>query len=158
MCADLVLRVIRLSRRLTAIAAQLTQPSGQTLARWLVMAECANGPATVAEIGRRLELARQGVQRVADALERHGLCVYLDNPRHTRANLLALTPKGRRMLERIESARREWSESLGRRIGEPVLREINVAVGKLLDGVEADRRSMAGGQIGEGRRTAVMRE
>jgi hypothetical protein len=70
------------------------------------------------------------VQRVADAPERHGLCGYLDNPRRTRANLLALTPKGRRMLERIESARRGWSESLGRRIGEPVLTEINVAVGK----------------------------
>jgi DNA-binding MarR family transcriptional regulator len=136
--ADVVVRVNRLSRRLTAIAARLTQPSGQTLARWLVMAECADAPATVADIARRLALARQGVQRVADALERQGLCVYLDNPRHTRASLLALTPKGRRTLERIESAQRQWSESLGRRIGEPALREINGAVGRLLDAIEAD--------------------
>jgi len=135
---DVVVRVVRLSRRLTAIAARFTQPSGQTLARWLVMAECADAPVTVADIARRLALARQGVQRVADALERQGLCVYLDNPRHTRANLLSLTPKGRRILERIESAQRDWSESLGRRIGGPALREINDAVGKLLDTVEAD--------------------
>jgi len=102
------------------------------------MAGCANATATAAEIARRLESAGQGVQRVADAPERHGLCVCLDNPRPTRANPLALTPKGRRMLERIESARRGWSESLGRRIGEPVLREISVAVGKRLDGVEVE--------------------
>jgi len=35
-------------------------------------AECANAPATAAEIARRLESARQGVQRVADAPEVRG--------------------------------------------------------------------------------------
>jgi DNA-binding MarR family transcriptional regulator len=62
---------------------------------------------TVAEIARRLRLARQSVQRVADLLAGEGLCSYEDNPRHRRAKLLGLTPKGRKTLARIEDAQRE---------------------------------------------------
>src|SRR5919197_2291273 len=89
---DVLVQVIRLNWRFTAVAETLTRPAGQTLARWLVLAECKESPATVSDIPRRLYLARQSVQRVADVLARDGLCAWRDNPRHRRAKLLELTP------------------------------------------------------------------
>lgn len=137
---ELVGQVVELSRRLTEEAEALTKPTGQTLARWLVLAECKEEPATVAAIARRLKLARQSVQRVADLLVRDGLCAYRDNPRHRRAKLLALTPKGRTVLGRIEAAQRDWADELGERIGEPALRAARDSLGRVLEHVPRTAR------------------
>jgi DNA-binding MarR family transcriptional regulator len=133
---DVLVQIIRLNRRFTAAAETLTRPAGQTLARWLVLGECKESPATVSDIARRLYLARQSVQRVADVLEHDGLCAYRDNPRHRRAKLLELTPAGRSALARIEAAQREWSDALGARIGERVLRQAHAALEPVVEAVE----------------------
>jgi DNA-binding MarR family transcriptional regulator len=137
-------QIIRLNRRFTAAAGALTKPAGQTLARWLVLAECKNSPDTVAHVARRLYLARQSVQRIADVLERDGLCVYRDNPRHQRAKLLELTPDGRKTLAEIEAAQRQWSSALGERIGERALRQ---AQGALAPVVEVVDSAAASGEV-----------
>jgi DNA-binding MarR family transcriptional regulator len=136
----LLVQVIELTRHFTVAGERLAEPVGQTLARWLVLAECKDAPATVAEIARRLRLARQSVQRVADVLAGQGLCSYKDNPRHRRAKLLALTPKGRKTLARIEDAQREWSNALGERIGEGTLRAAGLALAPVLEAVERGER------------------
>jgi DNA-binding MarR family transcriptional regulator len=133
---DVLGQIVRLNRRFTAAAEALTRPAGQTLARWLVLAECKQSPATVSDIARRLYLARQSVQRVADVLERDGLCAYQDNPRHRRAKLLELTPAGRSALAQIEAAQREWSDALGARIGQRVLRQAHAALAPVVEAVE----------------------
>src|SRR6266511_1264541 len=61
-----IMQVIRLIRDFTAAGEALARPAGQTLARWLVLETIQQAPATVAEIARRLGLARQSVQREAD--------------------------------------------------------------------------------------------
>jgi DNA-binding MarR family transcriptional regulator len=137
---DVLGQIIRLTRHFTAAAEALTKPAGQTLARWLVLEECQDTPATVSDIARRLHLARQSVQRVADALERDDLCAYRDNPRHRRAKLLELTPTGRSTLARIQAAQRQWSDALGARIGEPVLQQAHTALEPLVEAVERARR------------------
>jgi DNA-binding MarR family transcriptional regulator len=76
-----------------------------------------SGPKPVAEIARRLRLARQSVQRVADLLERDGLLAYEANPRHRRAKLARLTPAGRKVLRRIQRAQREWANRHGADVG-----------------------------------------
>src|ERR671924_955082 len=68
-------QVIGLTRRFTGVGEALARPAGQTLARWLVLEAVQDAPATVAQIARRLHLARQGVQRLADVLVRDGLAV-----------------------------------------------------------------------------------
>jgi DNA-binding MarR family transcriptional regulator len=133
---DVLDQVIRLNRHFTTAAEALTRPAGQSLARWLVLAECAEQPATVSDIARRLHLARQSVQRVADALDRDGLCEYQDNPRHQRAKLVALTAEGRSALARIDAAQREWSNALGARIGDLALRRAHDALAPVLEAVE----------------------
>src|SRR5207248_10470333 len=127
----LLVQVIELNRHFTTAAEALTRPAGQSLARWLVLAECREAPTTVAQIARQLRLARQSVQRVADLLVHDGLGAYEDNPRHRRAKLLALTPRGLAVLARIDAAQREWADAQGAAIGEAPLR----AAGRALEPV-----------------------
>jgi DNA-binding MarR family transcriptional regulator len=117
-----IVQVMRLSGLLTAAGDALAEPAGQTSARWQVLAGAEHAPSTVAQIARRLGLARQSVQRVADLLEREGLAAYDDNPDDQRAQLLRLTPRGRSALGAIQKAQRAWANALGARIGEGDLR------------------------------------
>jgi DNA-binding MarR family transcriptional regulator len=66
-------------------------------------------------------LARQSVQRIADVLERDDLVLLENNPRHHRAKLLRLTPRGRAALKLVQDRQRPWANSLGARIGESSL-------------------------------------
>jgi DNA-binding MarR family transcriptional regulator len=62
--------------------------------------------------------ARQGVQRLADVLVESGGATYETNPRHRRANLLAITPDGLASLRAIQYAQRAWANQLGAALGE----------------------------------------
>ena len=64
------------------------EPSGQTSARWRVLAAIDEEPLSVAQIARAWWLTRQSVQRVADVLVEDGLATYEDNPHHRRAKLV----------------------------------------------------------------------
>ena len=109
--------MIRLGELFTQTGESLAKAEGQTLARWLVLGTLAHGPEPVAAIARRLRLARQSVQRVADLLARDGLVAYEDNPRHRRAKLARLTPEGSRVLARIDAAQRTWANRHGAEVG-----------------------------------------
>jgi DNA-binding MarR family transcriptional regulator len=113
-----VVQVMRLSGLLIAAGDALAEPAGQTSARWQVLAGAEHAPSTVAQIARRLGLARQSVQRVADLLAREGLAAYEDNPDDQRAQLLRLTARGRSALGAIQKAQRVWANALGARVGE----------------------------------------
>ena len=91
---DVLVEVVRLAEFFTKTGEALAKRERQTLARWLVLETLEDGPKPVAEIARRLRLARQSVQRVADLLERDGLVAYEANPHHRRAKLARLTPAG----------------------------------------------------------------
>src|SRR5262245_46135608 len=90
---ELILEVFRLNGRLLAAGDALTRPGGQTSARWQVLGALDEASGTVADIGRRMGLTRQSVQRITDLLEADGLVSYLDNPAHQRAKLAALTAR-----------------------------------------------------------------
>jgi DNA-binding MarR family transcriptional regulator len=126
-------RVFQLDGLFSAAGDALARPAGQTSARWQVMAAIEDGPATVAQIARRLHLTRQSVQRVADLLETDGVAAYEDNPGHRRAKLLRLTGKGTAALTAIQAAQREWANSLGAEIGERDLRQASKVLGRVLE-------------------------
>jgi DNA-binding MarR family transcriptional regulator len=119
---DLVLEVAWLGGIFTAKGEALAKLANQTLARWVILDAIEEAPTTVAQIARRRGMARQGVQRVADLLERDGLAVYEANPGHRRAKLLRPTPQGRQALRTISVAQKEWADALGEEIGEAALR------------------------------------
>lgn len=128
-----MVHVFRLNGLLIALGDEMGEPSGQTSARWRVLAAIDNEPLSVARIARAWWLTRQSVQRVADVLVDDGLATYEDNPNHRRAKLVRITPRGLRTLGEIRLRQRTWAESLGERIGEPELRETNGTLARLLE-------------------------
>jgi len=137
--SGLVVRLFRLNGLLAAEGETLARPTGQTTARWQVLAMVEDGPLTVAQIARTLGLARQSVQRVADALEQVGLVTYEDNPRHRRARLVTLTDEGRVTLSTIQTAQRPWADTLGRSVGERELRKAIIVLDRVLEVMTARR-------------------
>jgi DNA-binding MarR family transcriptional regulator len=133
----LVVRLFRVNGLLAAEGDRLARPAGQTSARWQRLAMVEDTPRTVAEIARVLGLARQSVQRVADALERDGLVRYEDNPRHRRARLVVLTDVGRAALETIQAAQRPWADALGEKVGERELERANRTLDRVLEALLA---------------------
>ncbi|MGW1610103.1 MarR family winged helix-turn-helix transcriptional regulator [Streptomyces sp. NPDC002285] len=74
---------------------------GQTPARWQLLSVASGTPLTVAQAARRLGVARQGVQRLANDLASESLIDFRPNPEHRSSPLLELTPTGRRVLDEI---------------------------------------------------------
>ena len=133
--SELVVNVFRLNGLLAATGDSLAQPVGQTSARWRILAAVEGGPSTVAQVARAWGLARQSVQRVADVLVEERYCRYDENPGHRRAQLLRITPRGRRALRTIQAAQRAWADALGEEIGEADLRRANVLLTRAIRAV-----------------------
>lgn len=129
--------VLRLHGSFTTAGEALAKPAGQTLARWVILDQCREAPATVSDIARRLRQARQSVQRVADLLAADGLCAWQVNPHHQRAKLLALTPAGRAALYAIDADQHRWCDTLGNKIGESALRRTATALQRITDAVDS---------------------
>jgi DNA-binding MarR family transcriptional regulator len=127
----LILQVVWLNSLFTAAGEALAKPAGQTLARWLVLEEIQRTPATVAQIARRMGLARQSVQRLADVLVQGGFASYEDNPAHRRAKLVRMTPPGRTALHAIQEAQRVWADRLGAELGEAELRQASAVLDRV---------------------------
>jgi DNA-binding MarR family transcriptional regulator len=115
---ELVLEIFRLNGSLLSAGEALTRPHRQTSARWQVLGALDETERTVAEIGRRMGLTRQSVQRTTDLLEADRLVSYGDNPAHQRAKLATLTPRGRATLDAITSRQIEWANRIARRLAE----------------------------------------
>jgi DNA-binding MarR family transcriptional regulator len=130
--SELVVQAFRLDGLLTAAGDALAGPAGQTTARWRVLAAVEEAPMTVAQIARAWGLARQSVQRVADALAADGLVAYDNNPAHRRAHLLGLTAKGRARLRQIQTAQRRWANDLGEQIGAEKLHRANRLIAEVI--------------------------
>jgi DNA-binding MarR family transcriptional regulator len=136
----LAILVLRVGGFLTAAGDDLSRPFGQTSARWQVLAAVEDESAPVAEIARRLGLARQSVQRIADILTDEGLTAFDDNPAHRRAKLLRLLPKGRSVLNAIQAAQRPWAEKMGAAIGETDLRRAGDVLERVLQSLAGPMR------------------
>ncbi len=139
--SGLVVRLFRLDGLLAAEGDRLAARSGQTSARWQVLAMVEDDPHTVAETARTLGLARQSVQRVADVLQADGLVTFEDNPRHRRARLVTLTPSGRATLEAIQAVQRPWADALGEAIGKHDLSRTNETLDRVLAALRTRDRS-----------------
>jgi DNA-binding MarR family transcriptional regulator len=128
---SLIVPVIRLEAYFSRAGETIAAAGGQTLARWLVLENVGEAPATVAQIARGLGYTRQSVQRVADLLEQDGLTSYTLNPAHQRSQLVRITPLGRKTLSAIQRAQRIWADRVGGEIGEAELRQASSVVDNL---------------------------
>jgi DNA-binding MarR family transcriptional regulator len=111
---ELMNECFRLNRSYLDVSQQLTEGAGVTGTQWGVLAAFGQGgsPATVAETARRMALARQSVQRVADVLAATGLVNYLPNPEDKRAKLVEVTAAGRALLADMKGRQHAWVDSI----------------------------------------------
>ncbi len=114
---DFVMHIFRLNGRFLEIAERLAEGSGLSAARWQVLGAILDKPLTVAEIARKRGLARQSVQRLADALVETRMCQYTDNPAHARAKLLCPTDQGRKAIEKVRPVQAAWANQVASRVG-----------------------------------------
>ena len=112
----LVLEVFRLNGRLLAAGDRLTKPLELTSARWQVLGAIEDQGRAVAQIARRMGLARQNVQRLADALEKEGIVAYAPNPDHRRAKLACLTQRGKKAFEELGRRQEAWANQVASRV------------------------------------------
>ena len=127
---DLTLESFRLNGRLLAKGDEIAAELGMTSARWQVLGTLviADEGITVAEIARRMGLARQSVQRVTHDLLQEKLVRYADNPRHPRWQLVVPTARGLKVRAQLEERRRAWSSEV---VTEMSLAELQTAAAVL---------------------------
>lgn len=106
--ADVYQLAGQLRRNADAIAGSI----GQTQARWQVLSAASAEPKTVPQIARRLGIARQNVQRVADLLIDEGLAALSPNPDHKTSPFLVLTDSGRAAFTQLMSHGRSYHREL----------------------------------------------
>lgn len=134
--ATFAISVLRLAGHLQTAGDALAKPTGQTSARWQVLAAADHAQMSVADAGRALGMTRQGVQRVADLLEKDGLVVYAENPAHQRAKLMVLTDEGRAVLAAIRARQAVWADALGGLLGEKDIHTATRTIAAALQAVD----------------------
>lgn len=112
----LVLEIFRLNGRLLAAGDRLVGSLGLTSARWQVLGAVhfAEEAQSVSWLARSMGLTRQAVQRTANDLEAEGLIAFKTNPAHRRAQLVALTKKGRAVYAAADRLQRPWVNRLAK--------------------------------------------
>jgi DNA-binding MarR family transcriptional regulator len=110
---------------------------GQSSARWQVLGSV-HEPQTVAAIARHLGLARQGVQRVADVLEKEGLVRSTEHPTDRRTKLFALTPQGFEVMSEIYSRQLVWSQHVMTKLNHEQLIAVTAALQQIADVLETE--------------------
>jgi len=93
--------IYQLAGQLRRNAEARARPLGQSQARWQVLSAASAEPKTIPQIARRLGVARQNVQRIADLLVAEGLASSSPNPDHQTSPHLLLTESGRDALARL---------------------------------------------------------
>ena len=126
--ALLVEDVFELSGALRRVGHIIARAEGQTHARWQLLNAALGGDKTVSQIARRLGLARQGVQRVADILVSEGLALYKSNPDHKRAPLVEASRQGKRVLKRLTKKSRRFRELVGKKTTKRSLANLRGAI------------------------------
>jgi DNA-binding MarR family transcriptional regulator len=93
----------------------------------------AGGTWTVPQVGRRLGVQRQSVQRIVDRLKDEGLVHLESNPDHATSPLLRLTPAGTQVLDAINRVADMWHEHVASAAGPEALRTTAEFLGWLRD-------------------------
>jgi len=142
---DVILTTFRLNGRLMEVAQAFAAEGGITAAWWQVLGGVLDEPRTVAEIGRRMGMTRQGVQRVADLLVERGLAEYRPNPAHRRAKLLACTEAGYWAIRQISLVVTPWGNEVAAEIGAGELRSALATMQRMVAVLERPQAATGSG-------------
>lgn len=135
----LIIETFQWNGRLLAAGDRLTKPLGLTSARWQVLGAITTQNLSVAQIARNMGLARQNVQRLADAMEHDGLIEYATNPDHKRAKLVCLTRRGRATMKKLDILQSTWANRITDKVTAAEIQAACALIKKLRSRLEADR-------------------
>jgi DNA-binding MarR family transcriptional regulator len=130
---DLILTTFRANGVFLHAGDHLVADEAMTAARWQVLgaAALAERPLTVAQIARRMGLARQSVHTTVRRLVGDGLLELAENVDHRRSPLVRTTRTGEAAYEAVDHKQAEWADRLADGIdpadieaAERVLREL----------------------------------
>lgn len=112
----IILGVFRLNARLLEQGDRLVAPLGLTSARWQVLGAIAlaGEPLTAPQIAAAMGITRQGALKQIKLAIAAGLVVPIENPRHERSPLHALTPQGTLAYDAAMALQRQWVRTLAR--------------------------------------------
>ena len=133
---DVILETFRLNAGLLEVAQRHGAAGELTAAWWQVLGGVLDEPRSVADIGRRMGMTRQGVQRVADLLVEQGLAEYRPNPAHRRAKLLACTEAGYWAIRRIAMVTHPWGNALSEPFDPTELRAALATMRRLIQALD----------------------
>lgn len=128
---ELILETFQFNGRLLAAGDRLTKPLGLTSSRWQVLGAIETQSLSVAQIARKMGLARQNVQRLADVLEKEGIVEYAPNPDHKRAKLVGLTQRGRTASKKLGVLQEQWANGTASGVSAPEIQAALSVVRKL---------------------------
>ena len=130
---DLILTTFRANGVFLHAGDRLVADAAMTAARWQVLGAIAlaERPLTVAQIARRMGLARQSVHTTVRRLVADGLLELAENLDHRRSPLVRMTRTGEAAYEAVDRKQAEWADRLADGIdpadmeaAERVLREL----------------------------------
>jgi DNA-binding MarR family transcriptional regulator len=110
---------------------------GQTQARWQTLWTIGDVPLTVPQIGRRLGVTRQAIQRLVNELANEALVELVDNPDHKTSPLVSLTPEGRTVLDRINRTGDAFNEALRTELGAEHIAELRALLRDFVSAVNS---------------------
>src|SRR5215510_2623749 len=136
----LILETFRLNGRLLAAGDALVGNLDLTSARWQVLGAVAAAPLplSVAQIARSMGLTRQGVQRLANDMERDGLLRFAANPNHQRAKLVVMTPRGQAAYSAAMKRQAPWAQALAQGLTAQQIAGATVILKQLRQKLERD--------------------
>src|SRR5258706_4863255 len=135
----LVLALFRANRALLGDGDRFAAAHRLTSAKWKTLGAlaAAGAPATGPEIGRRMGLSRQGMQKQLDALVEGGMVARAANPADARAPLYSLSAKGRRAYAKLSEAWKARSDLLSAQLDEQKLSDAADTLHRLVKALEA---------------------
>jgi DNA-binding MarR family transcriptional regulator len=136
---ELLLEVFRVNGLLLAAGDQLTRGLGLSSARWQVLGAIEEGPATVAQIARKMGLRRQSVQRLVDALADVRLVVLAVNPSHQRSPLVRFSAAGLRVYAELQALQAGWANRIAEGASARAIAEAIATLRQLRQRLERER-------------------
>ena len=121
----LAVRVRLLNRTITGIYDDALRPLGMTVGQLnILVAVCKLGPISPKDLARRLNMEKSTLSRNADRMHNHGW-ILVSLGEFGRKQILEVTPKGRKLLEKATPCWKEAQESAKAVLGQQGAKSIH---------------------------------
>jgi DNA-binding MarR family transcriptional regulator len=137
---DLVAGIIQLANLLTRSLAPVFEKARVTPQQWAILAalEHAGQPMSLAALARMMLVSKQNMTGMIVRIEQLGLVERGDDPEDLRSSRLALTRRGRTVIEKLRPAYEQWRTALSGDLNERDLATTARTIETLIENLTSD--------------------